>query len=821
MIPTDTSKTPPVSLRDYLPKDAPPTVDSQHKAPEPRTTATSLRDPAAIFGRATAVASVAAAMLFAGDAGAQTPAAPAQKPKPDAAKPEGQKPKPAASGDDEVMPEVVVRGEGDADPGAYRVARSASPLRTEPLLDIPQTITIVPQAVIQQQNATTLRDVLRNVPGISIQAGEGGVPAGDNLSIRGFAARTDIFVDNIRDIGGYTRDPFNIEQVEVTKGPASAYTGRGSTGGSVNVVTKAPKLDQSFDGSFGIGSHNFKRGTLDFNQPLSEFAVPGSAFRFNAMWTESEIAGRDKPYSRRWGLAPSLIFGLNTDTQLSLNFSHLEQDNLPDYGIPWVSNERILPGNPIYTGKEGVPPVKYSNYYGLTGRDYELTRTDIATLTLDHKINDIASVHYAFRYGRNDRDSVITAPRFLERDDELVEKLTADPNAPLTDEERAAVVSTDIERELKSRDQVDEIFANQINGEFLFETFGWKHTLIAGFDSNYETSENYVREGPEAEFADLFNPNPGDRYPGSIRRTGEVTEVESTNYGIYLFDTIKFNEQWELNGGLRWDYVDTEATTKAPGEGENGEPITEITNLGRTDKELSGRVGLVYKPLPNGSVYAAYGTSFNPSAEGLALDPRDVNLAPESSRTYEVGTKWDLLDKKLAVNAAVFRTEKTNARTVSLVPDDPERVLDGEQFVQGFEVGIAGRITRNWSVFGGYCFLDSEVESSNDPKEVGKNVSNTPDHTFSFWTTYSLPWDIEVGAGVQYVGRRFANLTNTREAEGYWLVDAMISKRITQNISARLNVTNLADEEYIDRVGGGHFVPGAGRTAILTVNFDF
>ena len=466
--------------------------------------------------------------------------------------------------------------------------------------------------------------------------------------------------------------------------------------------------------------------------------------------------------------------------------------------------------------------MKYSNYYGLTGRDYEFTRTDNATLTLDHKFNDSASVHYAFRYGRNERDSIITAPRFFERDEELVDRLTADPNAALTDEERATVESTDIERELKSRDQVDEIFANQIDTKFQFETFGWDHTLIVGFDSNYETSENYVREGPDAEYADLFNPNPGDRYLGPIRRTGEVTEVESTNYGVYIFDTIKFNEQWELNGGLRWDYVDTEATTQSPEETEDGEGVfNEITDLGRTDKELSGRVGLVYKPLPNGSIYAAYGTSFNPSSESLALSPSDVNLEPESSRTYEIGTKWDLFDKKLAVNAAVFRTEKTNARTVSLIPDDPERVLDGEQVVQGFEIGIAGRITRNWSVFGGYCFLDSEVEASNDPKEVGKYVSNTPDHSFTLWTTYALPWDIEVGAGVQYVGRRYANLTNTREAEGYWLLDAMISKRITKNVTARLNVTNLADEEYIDRVGGGHFVPGAGRTAILTVNFDF
>src|SRR5688500_13838016 len=189
---------------------------------------------------------------------------------------------------------------------------------------------------MEQQNVTTLRDVLRNVPGISYQAGEGGVPAGDNLSIRGFSARTDIFVDNVRDFGGYSRDPFNLEQVEVAKGPASSYAGRGSTGGSINLVSKRPTLDPFYAGSFGVGTEDYKRLTLDLNQPITGSPVDGTALRLNGMWTDSGVSDRDVVNNERWGIAPSVAFGLGTPTRLTLSYFHLEQDNIPDYGIPWV-----------------------------------------------------------------------------------------------------------------------------------------------------------------------------------------------------------------------------------------------------------------------------------------------------------------------------------------------------------------------------------------------------------------------------------------------------------------------------------------------------
>ena len=281
-----------------------------------------------------------------------------------------------------------------------------SPKFTEPLRDIPQTITIVPASVIEAQGATTLRDVLRNVTGISIQAGEGGVPAGDNLSIRGFSARTDFFIDGVRDVGGYTRDPFNVEQVEVVKGPSSSIAGRGSTGGVINLATKTPNLGTSRAASIGIGSSDYKRGTVDINQPL--VGIEGAAFRLNAMWTDSDTPGRDAVASQRWGVAPSLAFGLGRSTRVTADYTHLDQQNVPDYGIPWVPNTNV----PLGAYADAAPPVDFSNFYGLTSRDYEDTKTDVATGRVERDFNAAISLRSVLRFGQTLRDSLITSPRF-------------------------------------------------------------------------------------------------------------------------------------------------------------------------------------------------------------------------------------------------------------------------------------------------------------------------------------------------------------------------------------------------------------------------
>lgn len=688
-----------------------------------------------------------------------------------------------------VLPDVVITGEQE--PEAYKPEVLSSPKYTQPLLDVPQTITVVPQEVIEDRGATSLREVLRNVPGISLQAGEGGVPAGDNLAIRGFSARTDLFIDGVRDIGGYSRDPFNLEQVEVVKGPASSYAGRGSTGGHVNLVTKSPQLDQFYNGSLGFGTDEYKRFTADVNQPIT--AIDGMAFRLNGMWHDADVPGRDVVANKRWGIAPSIAFGLGTPTRATLSYFHLEQDNIPDYGIPWVPDTQRAGLEPF---RNQAAPVDFSNFYGLKARDYEKTTTDVITAKVEHDFNDSVSLRNLTRYGINDRDSIITAPRFLNATNTVIRR-----------------------SDWKSRDQVDDIIANQTDLTVEFSTGKIDHTLVGGVEFARETEENHLRDktGPDSPATDLFNPNPNDPYTEAIARTGARNKSVGTSASIYAFDTVKLNEQWELNGGLRWDHFDLDYRSYNT----NG---VLATDLGRTDETLSWRAGVVFKPVPKGSIYAAYGTSFNPAAENLTLSSatdaaNNVNLDPEKSRTIELGTKWELFDRRLSLNASIFRTDKSDARTVD--PVTSAITPSGDQRVQGFELGVAGSITKDWHVFGGYTYMDSETRASANPTEVGLVLPNTPKHTFAFWTTYELPWNLEVGAGAQYVGERMNNSSTRRFAEDYWLFDAMAAYHVNENFSLRLNVYNLLDEDYIDLVGGGHFVPGAGRFAMLTANFSF
>ncbi len=661
----------------------------------------------------------------------------------------------------------------------------ASPKFTEPLRDVPQTINVISSAVMEQQGATTLREVLRNVPGITFQAGEGGVPAGDQLTIRGFSARTDIFVDGVRDFGGYTRDSFNLEQVEVAKGPSSGITGRGSTGGSINQVSKTAGLTASYGGTIGGGNAEYGRSTLDINQPIS--VIPGAAVRLNAMWTDAGVPGRDRVEGTRWGVAPSVAVGLGTPTRASLSYFHLGQDNLPEYGIPWVPANT----NPdLAQYSNGRPPVDQGNFYGLTTRDYEKTDTDIATLQVDHDFTGTLTLRNVTRVGQTLRDSVITAPRFA-----------------------SVNTSTLLNRQLQSRDMDDGILANQTNLTARFATGAIEHAVATGVELVRETSVNYARTGPAAPQADLFNPNPDAPYAGPIVRSGASTDATARSTAAYAFDTVSLGSQWELTGGLRWDRFDVDYESVAVGGA--------VTPFERTDEMVSWRGGVVYKPRPNGSVYGGYSTAFNPSAEGLSLSAATASLEPEQTRSLEAGTKWDVLNERLQLTAAVFRTEKTNARTPGVNAGDPPTVLQGEQRVAGIELGASGRINRQWTLLGGYSFMSSDIEASNTPAEVDNALAMVPEHTFNLWTTYEFPWKLTLGGGVQYMDSVFRNAANSASVPSYWLLNTLVSYEVNRHLTLRLNGTNLADEEYVDRIGGGHYIPGPSRAVVVSSAIKF
>ena len=672
--------------------------------------------------------------------------------------------------------DIVVNG------NRYRINTLNS--RLPDVRDAPQSISIISREVIEQQSASTLRDVLRNVSGISMAAGEGGGgPAGDNLTLRGFGARNDIFVDGIRDFASYTRDTFNIEQVEVVKGPSSAQTGRGSTGGYINMFSKQPELDSFIGGTAAIGAPGFYRATIDANLGASELGLgAGTALRVNALFHDADTPGRDYVNTRRIGFAPSIAVGLGSATRAILSLTHMRQNNVPDYGIPFVPATNTV----LADYADEPAPVDYDNFYGILDRDYEKLRSNIVTFAIEHDIGDTLRLANTTRWGRATRDSITSAPRFLN------------------------TTSTQIRAQTQSRDTTDGVLLNQSNLFAGFLTGGMAHDLVAGFEVSRETSRNQLRTATEGTTTDLFDPDPTRPWDGSIVDTPDgLVRARANTWAAYLFDTIKFSDAFLLSGGLRYENY---KSRYRPAGGDE---------LSRTDRSLTWRAGATFKPVERLSLYAGAGTSVNPSIENMTQTNVSADLAaldPEKSRTYEVGAKWDGFEGKLLLNAALFRTDKTNARTDGLA-GEPTVVLAGKQRVDGLELGATGKLTDRWSVVASYSYLDSEVVKSNDPLETGNRLRNVPDHSATVWTVYKLPMGLELGGGARYVGTRYTNELNTRRLDGAWTFDATAAMDLAKDVSLRVNGFNLTDKRTIDQVGGGHFIPGPGRSVLATLSF--
>lgn len=670
------------------------------------------------------------------------------------------------------LPAISVEGANDS----YKVDKSASVKRTETILDTPQSITVVPEKVIQEQAATTLRDVLRNVPGITFGAGEGGGGQGEQLRIRGFTANSDLYVDGIRDATpANNRDPFNLEQVEVVKGAASAYSGRGSTGGTVNMVSKAPRMQAFTAGTLTVGTASTKRVTADINRPLEGIGIDGTAVRLNVMAHDAGVSGRDEVENQRWGVAPSIAFGLGTPTRVTLSALYSKDDNVPDYGLPVLSGV--------------IPPVDRSNWYGIRGLNQEKQEYGTVTLQIEHDAADWISLRNQTRYSEATRFNIVTIPRF--------------PAGTV-----AFTPATTVNRGQNGRDTKTISVVTQTDATLKFKTGVLDHALVVGFDLSHE---KYTQRGltisGTAPAANLFNPNynvagPGWSYSGArTRNTGR-------DFGLYAIDTVKIGEQWEVVGGARYDNFKADTNTGT-------------ATYSLSDTMVSWQGAVVYKPVKTVSLYASASTSFNPSVEAAqsSLSATTVSLKPQENLSYEVGAKWDAIPDRLQLTAALFRTEKTNVRETDAAGTTV--ILDGERRVQGIELGVIGNITDTWQVIGGYSYQDSEITKA--VRYVGNEMANTPKNSFSLWSTYRLPHDITVGGGLQYVGKRQLNDANTATLDEYLLVDAMVSYQITDAVGLQLNAQNLFDKEYFDRAhgGGAHVIPGQGRTILLSTNLRF
>jgi catecholate siderophore receptor len=692
------------------------------------------------------------------------------------------------------LPKVQVQGQ---EIGSYKVDTSANRKFTADLIDMPKSVTVITEQVMQDSGSQSFSDALRMTPGITLGGGEGGIAIGDRPFIRGFDAFSSVYVDGVRDIGSQTREVFAVEQMEILKGPSGAFDGRGSAGGSINLVTKQATDSDFLSGSVGFGTDNYRRATIDGNTMLGDNA----AFRMVGMVHDADVAGRDEVDVKRWGVMPSLTLGLNSPTTATISWYHLETDDKPDWGLPYIQDTSLPQGKPV--GDK-------DSWVGVNGRDFMETESNIATLAISHDFNDRITLSNTTRYGLTTNEYFVTRPNMT--------------SALLANGEVSRASSRD-------RGNRTETVTNLTDLSIAFETGSIKHNLNAGFEISREENRNRGFNGGDLALADettsLSNPDNDPAFTAVQRDAFPSAESEAVNRSVYVFDTMELTEQWLLNAGVRYDDYRSEVQNRNSSTGA-------ATSKFENDSDFFNyQLGVVYKVQPDLNVYASYATSTSPvglslgdfSYAGGGLNEDTEDLSPERSKTFEIGTKWNVLDD-LELTAAVFHTKKTNAR-VSLGDTTANA---GEAEVNGFEFTFAGNITDNWSLFGGYTYLDAKQTKVGDDTDAnqfgaadtkGKQLPGIAKQSASIWTTYKVS-DFTIGGGAFYNDKVYSNPGNTGYVPSYVRWDAMAKYEINKNLDLQLNVQNLTDKRYFSTTYFRHYaVVAPGRSAFLTLNFNY
>jgi len=675
------------------------------------------------------------------------------------------------------------------------------------LRDLPQSITVINRAMLSAQGASSLSDALRSVPGITLGAAEGG-QIGNNINLRGFTARTDIFIDGVRDRGQYYRDTFFIDTIEVLKGPSSMLFGRGSTGGVINQVSKQANLRASNEASVTVGTNDQYRATIDTNQPMSDT----SAFRISAMGQNVQTT-RDVMTNEDYGIAPTARFGINTPTTVTVSGLFQHNHDMADYGIS------ALNGKPA--------PVDYDNFYGLTD-DRIVQDASVVGVKVEHRFGDRLTLRNQTQYNRTAIDARETNSARVGTFAPSANgggAFTILPTSATGYYTSLPLQSLSVLLQSKDKAIVDDSLFNQTDLIANFETGPIKHTLLTGFEIGRDTYQNqsFTRvdpaiTGPAATtglaVVSLADPAYQPSSPRTVRTSGNLVTSNASTMAAYVNDTIELTPQWKLVGGVRFDRYRAVLNNSIPS-------ATAPSEVGQNVTKTSVRAGAIWQPSQAQSYYLSYGTSFNPSLETLTVTSGQQALAPEQNKSYEAGAKWDLLNQKLSVTAAAFRIEKDNARTQI---STGVYQLDGNIRVDGAELGITGQLSPSWQVFGGYTFLDAKiVQASALDGTQGKVPANTPRHSATLWTTYNLSRAWEAGTGVAYLSSRYASNTDVVTAPGFVRWDGTVAYR-QQAYDVRFNLLNIADKQYINALipsDGGRSVPGVGRTALLTLTTRF
>ena len=708
----------------------------------------------------------------------------------------------------------------------YRVDRLSSPKFTQPLLDTTQTISVITKELIQQQGATTLTEALRNSPGVgTFYVGENGsTNTGDSISLRGFDTSGSIFVDGVRDMGSISRDVFNIEQVEVTKGPDGTEYGRTAPTGAVNMVTKQPQLGSGVSGSIGYGSGQHRRASADWNQGIGD----NSAFRLNVVGQDSGMPGRDKVENNRWGVAPSLAFGLGTATRVYLDFLHVKQNNVPDGGVSTIGLTSYSSPDPSRPFVADAPVVDQDNFYG-TRQDHDRVTTDMFTAIVEHDFSPDVTLHDTLRWGRTRQDYLLTS--FMASAANL---LTPDPADPST--------WTVARSNPTFKHQANRIATNQTNLTASFESGAITHNLSAGIELTQEKATTLglaALNGSTWPAANLYHP---DADVGGLLygQTGAYSSGRTDTAAAYLFDTMKFGDHWQVNAGARLDHYSTDFSSMVVCGARNGPACGNLpagsvlpgVDATVSDNLPSYKLGVLYKPAANGSIYANFAVSQEPpGGNTLALSSSansadNPNLDPQKARTIEFGTKWDLLDERLLLTGAVYRTTVSNDLVQD--PADLQYYQIGKKRVQGIELSAVGKLTDNWAITAGYTTMDAKVvDGTHVANDGSSDLAYTPKSAFTAWTTYHLPFNLTIGGGARYAGEMKRGTDGAVGTpvftDAYWVFDAMASYPVNKHLDLQLNLYNLFDKDYVAAINksGYRYTPGAPRSAMLTANFRF
>lgn len=697
-----------------------------------------------------------------------------------------------ADAQEEALPEVTVNGKQDKD-SAFRASKASTANKFETdIRDIPQSITVVTKELIESQRAFNLRDALRNVSGLTIAAGEGG-RTGDSITLRGYAANSDFYLDGVKDNGQYNRDTFFLERVEVLKGPSSVMFGRGSTGGVINQTTKQADGQQRLEANVAYGSFDNKRVTIDAGTALNDVV----SVRLNALWNDSD-SFRDQNFVRRQGLAPSIKFQFNDKTDLTLNYLYQKEDSVFDYGVP------MFQGRPA--------DVSTRRFYGFKDDRLQEYETNVATAVLKHAFTDDFSVKNTTRYGdyyRKYRTNLIAGIG----------------NAPTN----AATFGTATFSQAL-RDSHQQNWYNQTDFLLTKPVLGMDNTMAFGMEYGEEAFDFRSKNSPGAAYrTSIFNPVFPATWPNGTGAADDFSGTLATNRRVmlrtksaYVQDQLSLTKEWKVLAGMRYDDFRANQTDLLA-------PANDQFDSG--NYKWSPRAGLIWQPTDAQSYYVSYGESFNPSAEqfGTNATAATAKLDPETNKNKEIGAKWDLFGGRVSLTSAIYRLEKDNARVTNTLTGLTD--LSGKQRTDGFELGLAGALTSNWNVSAAYSYMDAEVLKSpvlatgsvsgttNIPVQ-GMTPQNVPKNSGTIWTTYRFLRNWEAGGGIYAVGSRFTDNVNEVELPGYIRLDAVLAYH-QPKYDVQLNVFNLLDKKYYESGQVRSALPGIPLSGMLSLNLRY